>query len=92
MKVIFVHYFGGLDRFSHSFVFVAHFVFLRDVWIQTERAAVARKCATNLATHFAHLRGTLTLMYNFYAFQLLFAIIIETKNTIQLLYIKNYNI
>jgi hypothetical protein len=25
----------------HSFAYVAHFVFLRDVWIRTQRAAVA---------------------------------------------------
>jgi hypothetical protein len=48
MKVIFVHYFGGLDRFSHSFVFVAHFVFLRDVWIQTQRSSVTQAGATEL--------------------------------------------
>jgi hypothetical protein len=34
---------------GHSFAYVAHFVFLRDVWIRTQRAAVAY--ATNLATH-----------------------------------------
>jgi hypothetical protein len=34
---------------GHSFAYVARFVFLRDVWIRTQRAAVAY--ATNLATH-----------------------------------------
>ncbi len=29
----------------------AHFVFLGDVWIRTQRAAEASRCATNLATH-----------------------------------------
>jgi hypothetical protein len=28
-----------------------HFVFLRDFWIRTQRAAVASRRATNLATH-----------------------------------------
>ncbi len=36
---------------GHSFAYVAHFVFLGDIWIRTQRAAVASKCATNLATH-----------------------------------------
>ncbi len=36
---------------GHSFVYVAHFVFLRDVWIRTQRAAAASRRATNLATH-----------------------------------------
>jgi hypothetical protein len=37
---------------GHSFAYVAHFVFLRDVWIRTQKAAAASGCAsTNLATH-----------------------------------------
>ncbi len=36
---------------GHSFAYVAHFVFLRDVWIRTQSAAVASRRATNLATH-----------------------------------------
>jgi hypothetical protein len=36
---------------EHSLSYVAHFVFLRDVWIRTQRAVVASRCATNLATH-----------------------------------------
>jgi hypothetical protein len=36
---------------QHSFASVAHFVFLRDVWIRTQRAAVTSRRATNLATH-----------------------------------------
>jgi hypothetical protein len=35
---------------GHSFAYVAHFVFLRDVYIRTQRAAVASRRATNLAT------------------------------------------
>jgi hypothetical protein len=31
--------------------YVAHFVFLRDVWILTQRHNVASRRATNLATH-----------------------------------------
>ncbi len=33
------------------FAYVAHFLFLRDVWIRTQRADVAGRCADNLATH-----------------------------------------
>ena len=36
---------------GHSFASVAHFEFLGDVWIKTQRAAVASRCAANLATH-----------------------------------------
>ncbi len=30
-------FFGGLEGVGHSFAYVAHFVFLRDVWIRTQR-------------------------------------------------------
>jgi hypothetical protein len=30
-----VYFLGGLDCVGHSFAYVAYFVFLRDVWIQT---------------------------------------------------------
>ncbi len=30
-------FFGGLECVGHSFTHVHHFVFLRDVWIQTQR-------------------------------------------------------
>jgi hypothetical protein len=36
---------------GHSFSYVARFVYLRDVWIRTQRAAVASRRATNLVTH-----------------------------------------
>ncbi len=36
---------------GHSFAYVAHFLFLRDVWIRTQRAAVASRWAINLAFH-----------------------------------------
>jgi hypothetical protein len=32
---------GGLVCVDHSFAYVAHFVFMRDVWIRTQRPAVA---------------------------------------------------
>ncbi len=44
-------FFGGLQCFCHSFVYVVHFVFLGVVWIRTQRAAAASRGATNLATH-----------------------------------------
>jgi hypothetical protein len=48
---LFVYSFGGLACVGHSFAYVAHFVFLKDVRIRTQRAAVAGRRATNLATH-----------------------------------------
>jgi hypothetical protein len=48
-KPFFVYFFGGLECVGHSFAYVAYFVFLRDVWIRTQRAAVASRRATNLA-------------------------------------------
>jgi hypothetical protein len=47
---LFVYVFDGLECVGHSFAYVAHLVFLGDVWIRTQRAAVASRCATNLAT------------------------------------------
>jgi hypothetical protein len=47
-----LYVFGGLECVGHSFAYVAHFVILEDVWIETQRAAVAGgKWATNLANH-----------------------------------------
>jgi hypothetical protein len=56
MYTLFVYFLGGLEYVRHFFAYVAHFVFMRDVWIRTQRAAVASRCATthlstNLATH-----------------------------------------
>jgi hypothetical protein len=51
----FVYFLGGLECVGHSFAYVAHFVFFGDVWIRTQRAAVASRCATNLATHLPQL-------------------------------------
>jgi hypothetical protein len=42
--------FGGLECIGHSFAYVGHFIFLRDGWIRTLRAAVASRRDTNLAT------------------------------------------
>jgi hypothetical protein len=43
----FEYFYGGLECVGHSFAYVAHFVFSRDVWIGTQRAAVASRRATN---------------------------------------------
>jgi hypothetical protein len=48
--LLFAYFFGGLECVGHSFAYVALFVFLRDVWIRTQRAAIASRRATNLAT------------------------------------------
>ncbi len=59
MWILYIKFFflggGGLEFVAHSFAYVAHFVFLRDVWIGTQSAAVASRCATNLATHLPNL-------------------------------------
>ncbi len=47
----FVYFLGGLQCVGLSFARVAQFVFLRDVWIRTQIAAVTSRRATNLATH-----------------------------------------
>jgi hypothetical protein len=49
--LLFLNFFGRLECVGHSFTYVAHFVFLRDVWILSQRAAVAGRRANNLATH-----------------------------------------
>jgi hypothetical protein len=46
--IAFFYIFGGLECVEHFFANVAQFLFLRDVWIRTQRAAVASRCATNL--------------------------------------------
>ncbi len=51
LKLFFVYCFGGLECVGHSFAYVAHLLFLRDVWIRTQSAAVASWRATDLATH-----------------------------------------
>ncbi len=47
----FLYFFCGLEWVGHSFAYFAHFVFLRDIWIRTQRAAVASRRATTLPTH-----------------------------------------
>jgi hypothetical protein len=47
--------FGGLECVGHSFAYVVHFLFLRDVWIRTQRGAVASRRANNLAIHLPNL-------------------------------------
>ncbi len=42
---------------GHPFAYVTHFVFFRVVWIRTQRAAVASRRATNLATHLPEMGG-----------------------------------
>jgi hypothetical protein len=44
-------FFSGLECVGYSFVYVARFVFLRDVWTRTQRDAVASRRATNLTIH-----------------------------------------
>ncbi len=63
---LFLHiFFGGLECVGHSFAYVAHIVFLRDVWIRTKRAAVASGRATNLATHLPNLATHLPNLANY---------------------------
>jgi hypothetical protein len=42
---------GGLESVGNSLAYVAHFLFLREVRIPTQKAAVASRRATNLATY-----------------------------------------
>ncbi len=44
-----MNFFAGWSVWATAYV--AHFVFLRNVSIGTQSAAVACRCATNLATH-----------------------------------------
>jgi hypothetical protein len=50
-NLFFCIFFGGLECVGHSFAYVAHLWFSRDVWIRTQSAAVAIWRATDLATH-----------------------------------------
>ncbi len=45
-----LYVFGGLECVGHSFDYVAHFIFLKDIWIRTQRSATGSRRATNLAT------------------------------------------
>jgi hypothetical protein len=53
--ISFLYIFCRLQCVGHSFAYVVHFVFLGDVWTCTQRAAVASRCTTNLATHLPNL-------------------------------------
>ncbi len=44
-------FFCGPECVGHSCTYVDHFVFFRDVWIRTHRAAVGSRQTSNLATH-----------------------------------------
>jgi hypothetical protein len=57
--IFFVYFFCGLECGGHSFAFVTHFVLLRDVWIGTQRASVASRRATNLATNLPNLANNI---------------------------------
>jgi hypothetical protein len=46
---LFAYFLGGLECVGHSGAYVSHFLFLIDVWIRTQRAAVASKRATKLS-------------------------------------------
>ncbi len=46
---LFLYIFNRLECVGHSFAYVAHFVFLREVWIQTQRAAVASRLVYQLS-------------------------------------------
>jgi hypothetical protein len=48
---VFVYIFWRATSWPLKFAYVAHFVFMRDVWIRTQRAAVASRRATNLSAH-----------------------------------------
>jgi hypothetical protein len=51
IEMVFCIFFGEQKYVGHSFVYVAHFIFLRYVWIRTQRAVVTSRRATNLATY-----------------------------------------
>jgi hypothetical protein len=49
--IYFLFFFGGLECAGHSYAYVAHLLFLRDVWIRTQKATIASRRANSLATH-----------------------------------------
>jgi hypothetical protein len=40
-----IYFFGGLEFVGHSFAYVAHFIFMRDFCIRTQRSEVASRRA-----------------------------------------------
>ncbi len=59
MALFFEYFLGGLECVGHSFAYIAYFVFSRDVWIRTQRAAVASMPSTDLDAHFPNLAAHL---------------------------------
>ncbi len=49
--IFFLFFFGELECAGHSYAYVAHVLFLRDVWIRTQKATIASRRANSLATH-----------------------------------------
>ncbi len=47
--LLFFYFFGELEC---VLCYATHFLFLKEVWIRTRRAAVSSRLATNIATHF----------------------------------------
>ncbi len=47
----YIFFWRARECVGHIFAYVAHFVYSRDYWIRTLRAAVASRRAFNLATH-----------------------------------------
>ncbi len=47
----FVYFFGRLECVGHSFAYVAHLWFLRDVWIRTKSAPIPHLATPPLASH-----------------------------------------
>jgi hypothetical protein len=62
MAYNFLYIIFGLESVRHSFDYVAHFVFLRDVWIRTQRAAISIMRATNIASHLPKLATHLHIL------------------------------
>jgi hypothetical protein len=48
---IFLYFLAGWSVLATLFAYGARFVLWRDVWIRTQRAAVASRCDSILATH-----------------------------------------
>jgi hypothetical protein len=56
---LFCIFFGRARVYPPLFDYVAHFIFVRDVWIRSQRAAIASRRATNLATHLPNIANHL---------------------------------
>ncbi len=54
IRIFFGIFFGRLECVGHSFDYVAHFVFLRDVWNRTQKDTVASSCATHFHKKLMH--------------------------------------